>query len=127
MIRHTANHTGGPEVDPEDISGILYLAAYSEDPTRNNSKMVVMGNAEFIDDEHLQEDYAIVPVYLYLSTITWMYNSDVNMGIPAREKTYDYMTLESESDTNVILVILCASPIVVAAAGVIIWIKRRNS
>lgn len=48
--------------------------------------MVVMGNAEFIDDEHLQEDYAIVPVYLYLSTITWMYNSDVNMGIPAREK-----------------------------------------
>lgn len=37
------------------------------------------------------------------------------------------MTLESESDTNVILVILCASPIVVAAAGVIIWIKRRNS
>lgn len=118
---------GGPEVDPEDISGILYLAAYSEDPTRNNSKMVVMGNAEFIDDEHLQEDYAIVPVYLYLSTITWMYNSDVNMGIPAREKTYDYMTLESESDTNVILVILCASHIVVAAAGVIIWIKRRNS
>ena len=76
---------GGPEVDPEDISGILYLAAYSEDPTRNNSKMVVMGNAEFIDDEHLQEDYAIVPVYLYLSTITWMYNlSLIHISEPTR-------------------------------------------
>lgn len=118
---------GGPEIDPDDISGILYLAAYSEDPSRNGSKMVVMGNAEFIDDEHLQEDYVIVPVYLYLSTITWMYNSDADMDIPSREKTYDYMTMKSEKEANSIIIILFAAPVVVAAAGLGIWIKRRNS
>jgi hypothetical protein len=118
---------GGTEVDPDDISGLLYLAAYSEDPTRNDSKMVVMGNAEFIDDEHLKEDYSIVPVYLYLSTITWMYNSDVDMGIPAREKTYDYMELKSEEDTKSVLIVISCAPIVVAAAGILIWVKRRNS
>lgn len=118
---------GGNEVDPNDISGVLDLAAYSEDPTRNNSKLVVMGNAEFIDDENLQEDYVIVPVYLYLSTITWMYNSDVNMGIGAKEKTYDYMTLKSEKEANSVLRVLCAAPIVVAAAGVLIWVRRRHS
>ncbi|MGN1480754.1 MAG: hypothetical protein ACI4WO_02460, partial [Porcipelethomonas sp.] len=91
------------------------------------SKMVVMGNAEFIDDENLQESYVIVPVYLYLSTITWMYNSDVNMGIPSREKSYDYMTLKSENEANSVLIILCTAPIVVAAAGVLIWVKRRHS
>ncbi|MGN0621168.1 MAG: Gldg family protein [Porcipelethomonas sp.] len=117
---------GGTGKDMEN-SGILYLAAYSEDPTRNNSKLVVMGNAEFIDDENLPENYVIIPVYLYTSTITWMYNSDIDMGIPSRERTYDYMNLESESDANMILVLFIAAPVVVAASGTLIWLKRRHA
>lgn len=105
----------------------FYLSAYSEDPTRNNSKVVVMGNAEFIDDEHLEEGLTIVPLNLYLSTISWMADSNIDMQIPIKEKTYDYMTLESEEDTDVILAIIVAAPIVIALVGVVIWLKRRNS
>lgn len=118
---------GNPAADPEKLSGVLDLAAYSMDTDRNSSKLVVMGNAEFIDDENVQEEYSLVSVYMYLSTISWMYNSDVNMGIPVREKTYDYMTLSNKSDANTIMIIVIAAPLIVAAAGVGVWLKRRYS
>lgn len=111
----------------QELSGVLELAAYSEDPTRNYSKLVVMGNAEFIDDDNLQESYVIVPVYLYLTTISWMYDSDLDMGIPSRERTYDAMNLTSESDANMVLTLFIIAPIVVAGSGTLIWLKRRHS
>lgn len=115
------------DIHAMNLSDSLWLSAYSEDPTRNNSKLVVMGNAEFIDDENLSNGYTVIPLYLYLSTISWMSNSDINMGIAARETTMDKMVLESEEDTNVTLIILWAAPVIVAAAGVLVWLKRRNS
>lgn len=118
---------GGNETLESLMIPPFYVSAYSEDPTRNNSKLVIMGNAEFIDDEHLQEGYTIVPLNLYLTTISWMADSNIDMQIPSRERTYDYMTLESKEDTNFIIVILVAAPILVAASGVLIWLKRRNS
>ncbi len=118
---------GGVEVDPDEFAGIAYLSAYSEDKTRNNSKLIVMGNAEFIDDENVSEEYVMVPVMLYLSSISWMYNSDINIGIPPKINSSDYMTLKSKEDTTFMLVILNAAPVIVACAGILIWLKRRNA
>ena len=118
---------GGTAVDPDEISGKLYLAAYSQDRTRNNSKIVVMGNAEFIDDNHVNEDYTIVPVMLYLSSISWMYGSDIDMGVADKTLTIDQMVLATKEDTKVMLGILYTAPVVVAAVGVIIWLRRKNA
>ena len=117
---------GGTEADPDEIAGILYLAAYSENII-NDSKLVVMGNANFIDDQNLEDGYEIIPLNLYLSTITWMYNSDIDMGIASKIRTYDYMELKSKEDTNFVLITLYAAPVIVAAAGLLIWLKRRHS
>lgn len=117
---------GGTEADPEEIAGILYLGAYSENII-NDSKLVVMGNANFIDDKNLEDGYEIIPLNLYLSTITWMYNSDIDMGISSKIRTYDYMELKSKEDTNFVLIVLYAAPVIVATAGLLIWLKRRHS
>ena len=117
---------GGTEADPDEIAGILYLAAYSENII-NDSKLVVLGNANFIDDQNLEDGYEIIPLNLYLSTITWMYNSDIDMGIASKIRTYDYMELKSKEDTNFVLITLYAAPVIVAAAGLLIWLKRRHS
>mgnify|MGYP000761769889 FL=1 len=86
-----------------------------------------MGNANFIDDQNLEDGYEIIPLNLYLSTITWMYNSDIDMGIASKIRTYDYMELKSKEDTNFVLITLYAAPVIVAAAGLLIWLKRRHS
>ena len=105
----------------------FWLSAYSQDPTRNNSKLVVMGTSELIEDSQLQQGASLPSQLLYLSTISWMSGSDIDMDIPEKKVTYDYMTLETQEDTNVMLVLLAAAPIIVAAAGVLIWLRRRHS
>lgn len=65
------------------------LAGYSQSNTKNNAKLAVFGNADFLDDTHLQDSRYIVAVYLYLSTISWMYDTDVDMGIDSKSTVYD--------------------------------------
>lgn len=72
---------GGYSDYNDKLSGILCLAALSQDKSRNNSKVVFMGNAEFINDEHVMEGYTMIPVMLYLSTVSWMRSSELDMGI----------------------------------------------
>ena len=116
-----------PSDDPEEESGQLLLAAHSTSVGRNDSKMVVFGNAEFIDDEHVSDDTVIVPVYLFLSTISWMYDSDINMDIATKSTTNDYISLQDSGFAQRLMVVLTVVPIAIMAVGVGVWIKRRNS
>ena len=118
---------GGTSDDPEEESGQLLLAAHSTSVGRNDSKMVVFGNAEFIDDEHVSDDTVIVPVYLFLSTISWMYDSDINMDIATKSTTNDYISLQDSGFAQRLMVVLTVVPIAIMAVGVGGWIKRRNS
>jgi len=116
------------DTDPEETKGQeMILAEYAMDPTRNDSKIVVFGDASFISDEYVSSEYLTVPTFLFLSTITWMYNSDIDMSIADKEKTYDYMLLNSEAEANSILYVFGAAPLVIAAIGIVVWARRRNS
>ncbi len=119
---------GGGET--EEISGIpLDLAMYSMSPARNDAKILVFGNAEFIDDVHVLEDFMIIPVDTMLATITWMHNSnlDMDMGIDEKAKDYDYMNLNSESEAIGTSVLFIVVPFVVALIGAGVWLGRRYS
>ena len=118
---------GGVSDDPEKQSGQMLLAADSTSIARNDSKMVVFGNAEFIDDEHVSDDTVIVPVYLFLSTISWMYDSDIDMEISTKSTTNDYISLQDAGFAKGLMVVLTVIPVAIMAAGIGIWIKRRNS
>lgn len=118
---------GGNEKVEYVMNPPFYLSAYSEDPTRNDSKLFVMGNAEFIDDDHTSEGYTIVPLNLFLKSISWMADSNIDMEIPERYKTADYMTLKTKDDTNFVLLLLWAAPAVIALSGVAVWLVRRHS
>lgn len=115
----------------EDIKGDypLDLAMYAMSPARNDAKVLVMGNAEFIDDVDLQDDFTIIPVNLMLSTISWMYDSnlDLDMGIATKEKDYDYMRLNSESAAVGTVVLFIVVPLFVGLIGLGVWLKRRYS
>ncbi len=109
-----------------ELGNTLDLAYYSHN-TQNDSKMIVMGNAEFMDDEHVSEGFTIIPLYLCLSSITWMYDSDVDMEIEDKTRSFDSMTFADSGQAKSVMAIMIAIPIVFAAAGACIWLKRRNS
>ncbi|MBQ7012306.1 MAG: Gldg family protein [Oscillospiraceae bacterium] len=121
---------GNPDISAKDITGeVLDLAMYAKDPARNDAKITVFGNADFIDDNGTATDYMIVPVYLYLSTITWMHNSDLDMdmGIADKAKDYDSMTLASATEANTLSVIFIVVPLLVGLIGAGVWLGRRYS
>ncbi len=121
---------GGDDPGAEDITGmVLDLVMYSRSPSRNDAKVLAFGNAEFIDDASVTEDYMIIPVYLYLSTITWMYDSDLDMdmGIADKAKDYDSIVFGSASEANTLAVIFMVVPFVVAIIGAGVWLGRRYS
>ncbi len=118
---------GGDQIS-EPIKGQVWdLAMYSQSGARNNSKVLAFGTAEFIDDDSLTEDYMIIPVDLFLASMTWMYNSDLDLdlGIADKEKSYDYLTLGSEAKANMVNVLYIAAPVVVGLVGAVVWVKRR--
>lgn len=121
---------GGTDPMAETITGYpLDLAMYSTSTSRNDAKVFVMGNAEFIDDANVAQDYMMIPVYLMLSTMSWMHDSDLvlDMGIADKERDYDSMNINSETQANGTMILFIAIPIVVGLFGAGVWFKRRYS
>lgn len=94
---------------------------------QNNAKLAVFGNADFLDDTHLQDSRYIVAVYLYLSTISWMYDTDVDMGIDSKSTVYDEISLPDANSARSLMIVFAALPVAIIIIGVGVWVKRRNS
>lgn len=109
-----------------DLGNTLDLAYYAHN-TQNDSKMIVMGNAEFMDDEHVSAGFTIIPLYLCLSSITWMYDSDVDMEIEDKTRSFDNMVFDDANQAKSVMAIMIAIPIVFVVCGAGVWLKRRNS
>ena len=121
---------GGKDPMAENIEDTpLDLAMYSMSSMRNDAKLLVMGNAEFIDDVNVSQDYMIIPVYLMLSAMSWMHDSDLDldMGIAEKAKDYDSMNINSAAAANTTMIVFIAVPVVIGFVGLIVWLKRRYS
>lgn len=119
---------GGTAKDPQEDTGKeLALAMYSEDTVRNNAKLTVFGSSEIITNEGSSKEYFIMPLQLFLATITWMYDSDVDMNIADKARTYDSFNINSSEEASGMIAVFVILPVVVAAAGVFVWLRRRNA
>ncbi len=106
---------------------ILYLAAYAHDAARNDSKIIVWGNAEFADDEMYEQGYTITPLSAFISSVAWMHDNSVDMGIGEKSLTLDYMKIDTQEKAYKILAVIIAVPVIVAGLGVFVWLRRKNS
>ncbi len=118
---------GGTDKNAPAINGLMYIAARSENPNKNNSKLFVTGTAEFMADKTMQEGYTILAPYIFLCSVTWMDQLNSEMIYPTRVQAVDYISIPDTKTGNIILVVIIVYPILISAAGVIIWMRRRNS
>lgn len=119
---------GGKALDPQTIEGRSFtLAMYAEDSQRYDSKIAVFGSADIIKDEGTSNAYFIMPLNLFLSTITWMYNSDVDMNIASKERTFDSLNINSSAEASTLIAVFVGYPVLIAAAGVFVWLRRKNA
>lgn len=130
LLSSTATAVGEPyggTYDSDPIEGAeLALAVYSEDKSRNNAKAALFGNAEFIDDTNIADVSYLSSYYVYLSSITWMANQNLDMGIGDKSAATDYLSL-TEDTAYMLVFFFIAIPVVILIVGVGIWLKRRHS
>ena len=118
---------GGVKLDPQTTTGKeLALAMYAQDSERSDSKLAVFGSSYIITDEGTSNAFFINPLQLYLSTITWMYNSDVDMNIADKARTYDSLNINSSGEASGLIALFVGFPALVALAGVVIWLRRKD-
>jgi hypothetical protein len=116
--------TGGPYKDTEVISGsILTLSAYSVNKDQDDAALVVFG-ANILNNDSAQSALYINPLNLFLVSITWLHETDINLAIPPKVITYDNMTFQDQKEADMMIVLLIIIPAVVAAFGVLAWYKR---
>ncbi len=116
---------GGIVKDANELGGILYLGANAEDTTRNDSKILVMGSAEFMTDEVIEKGYTILTPYVFLQAVSWM--EGTSFAYPTRVHSNDYLSVPDKKTGNILLVIIIIYPVLIASTGVVIWLRRRNA
>jgi hypothetical protein len=62
---------------------------------------------------------------LTLFSNTWLYNSDIDMGIGAKSNSYDTLKFDDAKDASKTINLFFLAPVVFALAGLAVWLKRR--
>lgn len=91
---------------------------------QSGAKLIVIGTDDIINDK-VFSPHTVGTRVLTLFSNTWLFDSDIDMGIGTKSNAYDTMHFDSEAKARSVLRIFTIIPIVVAVLGVIIWLKRR--
>ncbi len=103
----------------------LDLGYYAMDRI-TGAKLIVTGSTDIIDKDVIAPSLSATQMLLTFSN-TWLYDSDISMGIGNKLNAYDSMTFEDASHAKKVLASMIIIPAVLAVAGVAVWLKRRHS
>lgn len=103
----------------------LYPSFYSINKL-SGAKLMVFGTTDILESEVMPQTTWLTQMFSY-NTLTWLFDSNYNMGIGNKSTTYDYMSFPSSEEATSVLRIFWIVPFCIAAIGIIVWLKRRHS
>lgn len=120
---------GGDETTADfaekELSGtLLDLALYSYDRI-SGGKLFVMGSSDLVDPTMTPKKGELAASYLVLFSNTWLYDSDIDMGIGNKANAYDTMIFKSAKEAKRVMALTTILPAAIIIFGVLVWLKRR--
>ena len=107
------------------LSGsLLDLALYSYDRI-SGGKLFVTGSSDLLDPQFTPKKGELAASFLVLFTNTWLYDSDIDMGIGNKANAYDTMVFKSEKEAKRVMARTTILPAAIIIFGVLVWLKRR--
>ena len=120
---------GGDEVTQKEANKIsamqLDYGYYALDRI-TNAKLIVMGSTDIIDRDTVAPSLSATTMLLTFSN-TWLFDSDITMGIGNKINAYDSMTFRDSAHAKKVLAAIIIIPVALALAGVGVWLKRRHA
>ena len=112
--------------EAEKLSNIqLELGFYSYNK-ENGSKLIAVGTDDLLNQDTISASVSLTQ-QLIKNSITWLYNSDMDMNIGNKDTAYDYLAFPNAAKAESTLRIFTIVPFCIAAIGLFVWLKRRNS
>lgn len=90
------------------------------------AKLIVTGTTDIIDKDVIAPSLSATQM-LITFTNTWLYDSDISMGIGNKLNAYDSMTFSGASQAKKVLASFIIIPVALALAGIAVWLRRRHA
>ncbi len=91
-----------------------------------SGKLIVVGSTDIIDVDAIAPTISATQMLLTFSN-TWLYDSDIEMGIGNKLNAYDSMTFSDASHARSVIAAVIIIPICLAVVGVVVWLRRRHA
>ncbi len=107
-----------------DLSNEPLIFGYYAYNKQTGSKLYLIGTDDAISNDRWT--YATTGTrMLTLFSNTWLYNSDIDMGIGAKSNSYDTLTFDDADDAARTIRLFFIIPALFGLAGLAVWLKRR--
>ncbi len=91
---------------------------------RSLSRMVVVGNADFLRDEALLQSAPALDFALL--SVNWLTDREQLLAIPVREPQTYVLRLRPGQLTRIVFLVVIGLPLMAAALGIAVWVARRR-
>ena len=108
----------------EDLSNEPLVFGYYSYNKQTGSKLYLIGTDDAISNDRWTNATTGTRM-LTLFSNTWLYNSDIDMGIGAKSNSYDTLTFEDADEAAHAIRLFFILPVLFALAGLAVWLKRR--
>lgn len=112
----------------EEIRGPVDVGLIAQYEGIKTTKIAVIGNAYFATDEMISYYYpdSYSTLLLMARTVDWMYDKTNDVFVLPKSSNLDSIILTGLNASLVVVVTVIAFPILIVAAGIIIWLRRRH-
>lgn len=108
----------------ESLSNEPLIFGFYSYNKQTGAKLYLIGTDDALSNERWT--YATTGTrMLTLFSNTWLYNSDIDMGIGAKSNSYDTLTFDDADDASRTIKLFFIIPAVFLIAGLAVWLKRR--
>jgi hypothetical protein len=117
---------GGGET--EEVRGPVDVALIVQYESIKTTKVAVFGNAYFATDGAISHYYpnSYSTLMLMARTVDWMYDKTNDVFVLPKSANLDSVILTGLNANLIVIVTVIAFPILIVAAGIIIWLRRRH-
>lgn len=127
----TVSHAMGGDDDTiiesdKKLNGIQLDFGFYSYNKQTGGKLIAIGSTDMIDADAVAPDVNGTGT-LTLHTNTWLFNTDIEMGIGVKIDAVDSMTFKDKNEATTAIAITVILPVCVAVLGVIVWLRRRHA
>ena len=108
----------------ESVSNSPLVFGYYSYNKQTGAKLFLIGTDDAISNDRWTMATTGTRM-LTLFSNTWLYNSDIDMGIGAKSNSYDTLTFEDSNEASRTIKLFFKIPAVFLVAGLAVWLKRR--